>query len=165
MGTNNTGYASCVHCGAEYRLFTIFNRDMQALCKIWKRRHERGCEDRTPRQRRAWAKKYVGKDRYESSIVVDLDHPAFLDCPPYDIQVSGDGSTVWVTAADGSCVGRFSKTFGLDVHKSAAEQMAGGTQCLHCTHSPSGPDAWDVFRAQVKMHHHIEVPADLVSWG
>lgn len=77
MGTNNTGYAECAHCGAEYRLFTIFNRDMQALCKIWKRRHERACAGRTPKQRLAWARKYVGKDCSESSIVLDLSHPGF----------------------------------------------------------------------------------------
>lgn len=77
MGANNIGYAQCAHCGAEFRLFTIFNRDMQALCKIWKRRHEHGCGKRTPGQRRTWAKKYVGKDQWESSIVVDLDHSGF----------------------------------------------------------------------------------------
>lgn len=74
---NNTGYAQCAHCGAEFRLFTIFNRDMQALCKNWRRRHERTCVERTPKQRRAWAKKYVGLDTTESSIVVDLGHAGF----------------------------------------------------------------------------------------
>lgn len=161
---NNTGYAMCTHCGAEFRLFTIFNRDMDALCKIWKRRHERGCAKRTPKQRRAWAKPYASKDSTESSIVIDLQHPGFMDDLPFDIQVSGDGGTVWVTAADGSCVGRFSKAFGLDVHKSVAEQMAGGSQCLHCTHEPAGPAAWDEFRAQVKAHHQIEVSVDLINW-
>lgn len=73
------GYACCKHCGAEYRLFTIFNRDMQGLCKGWKRRHERGCEKRSPAQRRQWAKPYVGKDKLDSSIVVDLSNPGFQD--------------------------------------------------------------------------------------
>lgn len=162
---NNTGYAECTHCGSEYRLFTIFNRDMQALCKIWKRRHERSCSKRTPAERRAWARKYEGKDSSESSMVVDLEHPGFQDLPLFDIQVSSDGGTVWVTAADGSCVGRFSKAFGLDVHKSVADQVAGGSQCLHCTHEPAGPAVWNEFRVQVKAHHQIDVPADLVSWS
>jgi len=74
---NNTGQATCQYCGAEYRLFTIFNRDMQALCKIWRRRHERTCKDRTPAERRKWAKKYEGKDAGESSLTVDLEHPGF----------------------------------------------------------------------------------------
>lgn len=79
MAVNNVGQAVCDHCGAEFYLFTIFNRDMQALCKIWKRRHERGCKDRTPAQRRKWAAKYVGKDRYESSIVVDMTNAGFIE--------------------------------------------------------------------------------------
>lgn len=82
----------------------------------------------------------------------------------YDIDVSNDGRTVWVHSADGSCVGRFSKTFGLDVHKTAAEQMAGGSQCLHCTHEPAGSAAWEEFRAQIRANYNIEVPADLISW-
>lgn len=77
MGVNNTGYACCCICGAEYRLFTIFNRDMQGLCKVWRGRHERACGKRTPAERRAWAKAYVGKDSTESSLTVDLSHPGF----------------------------------------------------------------------------------------
>lgn len=73
------GYARCDHCGAEYRLFTIPNRDMQALCNGWKRRHERGCKTRTPAQRRKWATPYIGKDRLDSSIVVDGTHPGLQD--------------------------------------------------------------------------------------
>lgn len=77
MGVSNTGFASCAFCGAEYRLSTIFNRDMQGLCKAWKRRHEHACQSRSPQQRRRWASPYVGKDRYDSAIVVDLSHPGF----------------------------------------------------------------------------------------
>jgi hypothetical protein len=47
MSVNNFGSARCRHCGAEFKLFTIFNRDMQALCKGWKRRHERSCGKRS----------------------------------------------------------------------------------------------------------------------
>lgn len=56
----------------------------------------------------------------------------------YCIDVSSEGSTVWINSADGSCIGRFSKRFGLDVHRTLTEQMAGGSQCLHCTHEPQG---------------------------
>lgn len=79
MGLNNVGFASCQHCGAEFRLFTIFNRDMQGLCKVWKRRHERACKTRSPGQRRAWAKQYVGKDATDSSLNVDLGHAGFKE--------------------------------------------------------------------------------------
>lgn len=77
MGLNNTGYASCRHCGAEYRLFTIFNRDMQGLCKAWRRRHERKCVSRSPAERRRWARAYEGKTTADSSLVVDLTHHGF----------------------------------------------------------------------------------------
>lgn len=81
MGVNNFGYACCKHCGAEYRLFTIFNRDMQGLCKVWKRRHERACAQRTPKQRRQWAQPYLGKDDLESALTVDLAHAGFSELP------------------------------------------------------------------------------------
>lgn len=77
MGFDNCGYVCCDHCGAEFRLFTIFNRDMQGLARGWKRRHERGCKNRTPEQRVRWAKPHIDKDRCESSIVVDLTHSGF----------------------------------------------------------------------------------------
>jgi hypothetical protein len=79
MGVNHTGHAECRYCGAHYTLFTIFNRDMQGLAKAWKRRHERGCKNRTPAQRRKWAKPYIGKDNLESSLVVDMDHEGFKE--------------------------------------------------------------------------------------
>lgn len=34
----------------------------------------------------------------------------------YGIDISGDGRTVWIHGADGSCIGRFSKSFAMDVH-------------------------------------------------
>lgn len=77
--SDNAGVAHCIHCGSEFRLFTIFNRDMQGLCNVWKRRHEAACLERTPEERRKWAKPYVGKDRFESSLVVNLSDPGFLD--------------------------------------------------------------------------------------
>lgn len=77
MGYDSAGYSKCIHCGAEYRLFTIFNRDMQGLTKAWKIRHERSCILKSPKQRLAWAKKYIGLDRYESAIIVDVLHVGF----------------------------------------------------------------------------------------
>jgi hypothetical protein len=77
MGVSNTGVAYCEHCGAQFRLFTIMNKDMQGLCNAWKKRHERGCALKTPDQRLKWARKYLGKDTVESSIVVYVDHPGF----------------------------------------------------------------------------------------
>lgn len=47
------------------------------------------------------------------------------------VQVSYDRKTVWVHALDGSTVGRFSKTFGIDAHTTATQQLLGASQCLH----------------------------------
>jgi hypothetical protein len=77
MGIENLGFAVCQHCGSQFRLFTIFNRDMGGLCKAWRNRHEPACANRTPSQRLAWARPYIGKNRTESSLVVDVAHDGF----------------------------------------------------------------------------------------
>lgn len=81
MGVNSVGTATCRHFGAVYRLFTFFNRDMQGLCKVWRRRHERGCQARTPAERRKWARRYIALAD-ESSITIDLTHPGMMDTQP-----------------------------------------------------------------------------------
>ncbi|WP_084688044.1 hypothetical protein [Paraburkholderia oxyphila] len=83
---------------------------------------------------------------------------------PYCIDVSSRRDTVWVTAHDGSCVGRFSKCFGIDVHRTATEQLAGADQCLRCTHEPAGEAEWREFCEAVLLHHEIEVPFGTISF-
>lgn len=80
------------------------------------------------------------------------------------IQVSHDGATVWVHSMDGSTVGRFSKSFGLDVHTTARAQLAGADQCLNCTHEPAGKAEWALFCRLMREHHQIDVPIDLVEF-
>ncbi|HDR9473291.1 hypothetical protein [Burkholderia multivorans] len=82
----------------------------------------------------------------------------------YSIDVSALGDTVWVTGDDGSCVGRFSKRFGIDVHRTVTEQMAGADQCLHCTHEAAGVVEWQEFRKAIRRHYGIEVPADAIRF-
>ncbi|MCO2528542.1 hypothetical protein IPC1147_34005 [Pseudomonas aeruginosa] len=82
---SNSGSARCRACGAELRLFSISNRDMQGLCRAWRGRHERACKSRTPAQRRAWAKKYVSSDPDDTNLTVDLDHAGFQDIPTLDL--------------------------------------------------------------------------------
>lgn len=74
---DRNGFARCKHCGAELRMQTIFNRDMQGFCKAWKYRHEKKCANWTPEQRRKWAKRYEKKDSLDSGILVDLSHEGF----------------------------------------------------------------------------------------
>lgn len=83
----------------------------------------------------------------------------------FDISTSALKDTVWVAGPDGSCLGRFSKKFGLDVHTSAEAQLDGAAQCLYCTHSPAGPEDWKIFRAKMLEHHGIEVPENFIVFA
>lgn len=76
----------------------------------------------------------------------------------YEITSSHDGKTLWIAGADGSCIARFSKRFGIDIHRSAAEQMNGAGECLYCTHQPAGQAEWAFFRTSVQAHFKIDVP-------
>ena len=75
-----------------------------------------------------------------------------------DFQIDFDGATVWVNAPDGSCVGRFSR-FGIDVHRTVAEQTATGEQCIECTHECPTPSEWDRFIELMRTHYTVQVPA------
>lgn len=79
------------------------------------------------------------------------------------VQVSADGSTVWVHTLDGSTVGRFSKRFGLDVHTTVTEQLDGADQCLHCTHVAPSADDWQKFCELMQLHYGIEVNPALIQ--
>ena len=85
--------------------------------------------------------------------------------PAHEINVSADGQTVWVNASDGSCIGRFSKRFGIDVHTTATDQLAGKSQCLVCTHGAGDMAAWGVFVDAMSRHHGIDVPEELIGWS
>ena len=87
-----------------------------------------------------------------------------LDQRLYQIQVAGDGRTLWVNGPDGSAVGRFSKRFGIDVHRSGTEQMAGMGECIFCTHQEAGPGEWKQFLDAVKEHYGLAVNEDCISF-
>ena len=72
-----------------------------------------------------------------------------------EFEITTDGITVWVNGP-GVCIGRFGPR-GVDVHRSAEEQMAGMGQCLDCREEPD----WSSFVASMKEHHGVEVEADL----
>ncbi len=80
------------------------------------------------------------------------------------VQVSRDGNTVWVHACDGSTVGRFSKIFGMDVHRTVTEQMNGQPQCLKCTHEAPGLDQWIEFCDLMEKHYKVIVSKSLISF-
>ena len=68
------------------------------------------------------------------------------------IEVRADRSTGWAHPLDGSTVGRFSKRFGMDVHRTITEQMAGASQCLHCTHERPNQSDWLKFCDLMQKH-------------
>lgn len=88
-----------------------------------------------------------------------------MDTSMHDIQVSSNGNTVWVTGFDGTCIGRFSKRFGLDVHTTMTDQINGKKECLYCTHQTANEDDWKMFVHQIKINYDIEVPGNLVTWS
>ena len=83
---------------------------------------------------------------------------------PEQVEVSLDGKTVWVHAMDGSTVGRFSRVFGMDVHRQISEQLAGVSQCLHCTHVTPNADDWTMFCALMLEHFGIHVDPGLMNF-
>lgn len=70
---------------------------------------------------------------------------------------------VWVHAPDGSTVGRFDVRFGIDIHNTVTDQMAGKPECLHCTHETPGTEEWSLFRAHANQHWGLDVPEDAVE--
>jgi hypothetical protein len=84
--------------------------------------------------------------------------------PEHQVQVAENGETVWIHALDGSTVGRFSKRFGLDVHTTVTDQLAGAAQCLHCTHEKPSEKDWVTFCDLMKKHYGIEVNKSLVQF-
>lgn len=95
--------------------------------------------------------------------------PHFSDLPKCDIkdniQIDATKTTVWVHASeDGSTVGRFSKRFGMDVHTTINAQMAGASQCLHCTQEQPTEQEWHLFCDLMWQHYKISVPKDLIQF-
>ena len=94
---------------------------------------------------------------------IDVTHHGELGCPD-QVQVSDCGNTVWVHGLEGSTVGRFSKVFGMDVHRTATQQMNGEPQCLHCTHEPGTKADWVKFCELMQKHFAIAVDTHLLSF-
>ena len=83
----------------------------------------------------------------------------------HQIEVSPNGQTLWVNSGlDGSCIARFDKRFGMDIHRTGTEQMAGQGECLHCTHAPADEVDWHAFVTLVKHHYGVEIPIDAIRF-
>ena len=75
-------------------------------------------------------------------------------------EIYGDGRTVWVNGPDGSCLGRFG-LLGVDIHRSATDQINGEPECLVCTHGRVSPTEWRHFVTAMAEHHGIQIPPEL----
>lgn len=80
------------------------------------------------------------------------------------VQVSQDRKTVWVLAADGSTVGRFSKRFGMDVHTTITEQLEGADQCLRCKAGPPTESDWHEFCELMQSQYGIHVGRSVIQF-
>jgi uncharacterized C2H2 Zn-finger protein len=84
VGVQHRDSEECPHCGAVFSVLSIFNRDVRCMTRGWLKRHSWKCKERTPAERRKWAKPYIGKDRVDSALVVDMEHPGMIDSPVQD---------------------------------------------------------------------------------
>lgn len=80
-----------------------------------------------------------------------------IDTQNTDTEILSDGKTVWINASDGSCIGRFSR-FGIDLHRSATDQMSGHPECLDCSHERPRLEEWRRFQAGAATHYGVIVP-------
>ena len=101
-----------------------------------------------------------------SQINVDLLSELARDCGLFveqgcvAAQVTSDGTTVWVNAPDGCCIGRFGRRI-IDIHKDGAAQLAEGTECLDCRKRTDDlDDDWRVFVDGMLAHHGVTVGVD-----
>ena len=77
----------------------------------------------------------------------------------YEIQLSEGRDAIWVHASDGSTVGRFGR-FGIDLHNTLTDQMAGMSECKLCTHGRPTSADWILFRQKCSEFYGVDVPYD-----
>ena len=75
----------------------------------------------------------------------------------YEIEWSLRQDTVWIHCSDGSTVGRFGR-FGVDLHNSVTEQMAGAPECRLCTHGQVSAEDWTLFKEKALEWWGVVVP-------
>ena len=73
-----------------------------------------------------------------------------------EIEILVGHHAVWVNGPNGDCLGRFGR-MGVDVHRSAAEQMAGLGECLDCTHAPVTAKDWHRFVRSMLLHYSVDL--------
>jgi hypothetical protein len=77
----------------------------------------------------------------------------------YEVEWSVTNDKVWIHASDGSTVGRFSR-FGIDLHNTVTDQLAGMPECRLCTHERPSVADWDMFREKALEWWDVNVPVN-----
>lgn len=80
----------------------------------------------------------------------------------YAVQVADDRRTLWIHCTDGSTVARFS-LFGIDLHNTITDQLAGAPQCRLCTHGTPTPEQWQLFREKALEWFGLQLDPELIS--
>lgn len=85
--------------------------------------------------------------------------------PPleYELQLDSGQRRVWVHCSDGSTVGRFNVDFGIDIHNTITDQMAGASECLHCTHRAATREDWALFREKAMQLWGLSIPGNAID--
>jgi len=102
-------------------------------------------------------------DIHAPQIVLEWETEGSVLSDDYEIQLDDLRRRVWVHGSDGSTVARFDNRFGMDIHRSITEQLAGALQCLYCTHEQPSLSDWETFRCKVEQHFGVLVPASAVE--
>jgi hypothetical protein len=72
-----------------------------------------------------------------------------------EVQIQSDGITVWIHHG-GETIARFGN-YGIDIHSTVNNQLAGQPVCLSCTHTKTTAQDWYEFVKQVKSFYGIVV--------
>lgn len=83
----------------------------------------------------------------------------------HEVLIDKKRGIVWINSGvDGSCIGRFSKRAGMDVHRSGTDQMQGKGECLHCTHGEASKGDWLLFIRLMKQHYNVTIKPEALSF-
>ena len=82
----------------------------------------------------------------------------------YQVLYSDCGNRVWVNAIDGSCVARYNKRTGIDIHTTATQQLKGESECMYCTHTHATVEDWRVFCAKINTLFGIEIDKEFMRY-
>jgi hypothetical protein len=75
--------------------------------------------------------------------------------PFHEFEIIYGARAVWVNDATG-CLGRFG-VYGIDVHRTMDEQVAGLAECLFCTHGSVMAEDWPRFVEALQRFHQIDI--------